>query len=221
MSRKKVVKSAAKKNRKTKQATKTPTKANALLKLELDFSEAPAKIATQLTKEIAAHKQKENKLNTTLTKITKQIAKIEKTIVAAKKQRTATGRKQLTAAKKALNDTKKDYSLSNAALKDTAKQIAATELKLARISALTKSLKAFDKDWAKQAKKLKAVAKTKAAKASAKAKGKGKTKAKSTKRRTTAKKAVTTLTMIEQPDFDNIGNTTDESQHDDMRQVNS
>lgn len=216
MSRKKVVKSAARKKQTSKQATKSP--ANALLKMEMDFSQAPAKLAEQLTKEIAALKQKENKLSTTLTKIQAQANKLEKNMAAAKKLGTAAGKKQLLAAKKALNDTKKDYSLSNAALKDTAKAIADAALKLARANALAKHLKAFEKEWAKQAKALKDKAKATAAK---KPKSKAKAKAKTTTRRKAAQAAAPALTVIEQPEFNSYEDAADEAQYDDAKQANS
>jgi hypothetical protein len=212
MSRKKVVKSAARKKQPSKQVAKNSV--NTVLKLENDFSEAPAKLAEQLTKEIAALKQKESKLTTTITKIQAQINKIEKSIAAGKNAKTAAAKKQLTAAKKVLNDTKKDYALSNAALKETVAALATTEIKLARITALTKALKQFDKDWAKQAKKLKDKAKAKAA-----AKPKAKVKAKAKKAKKAESATAPTLTVIEQPSSDNIDANTDESEFDDVKQA--
>src|SRR3990167_7856171 len=133
MPRKKVLKNAARKKQPSKQAIKNPT--NLLQKIETDFAEAPARIAEQLTKEITALKQKESKLNTTITKIQSQVSKIEKSIAAVKKAAsTASGRKQLVAAKKVLNDTKKDYAISIATLKETVKSLADAEIKLARIT---------------------------------------------------------------------------------------
>lgn len=212
MSRKKVVKSAARKKQPSKQVAKNSV--NTLLKLENDFSEAPAKLAEQLTKEIAALKQKETKLNTTISKIHAQISKIEKTIAAGKNAKTASAKKQLVAAKKVLNDTKKDYSLSNAALKETTAAVAAAELKLARITALSKALKLFEKEWAKQAKALKDKAKAKAAN---KPKAKAKTKAK--KANKAAKAAAPTLTVIEPATSDNIDANVEESEFDDVKQA--
>ena len=203
MSRKKVVKTAARKKQPSKQATKSP--ASNLSRVESEFSAAPAKIAEQLAKDITALKQKENKLTTTLTKIQAQVSKITKTIAAAKKPATAAGKKQLVAAKKALNDTKKDHALSNAALKEVTAARVEAEIKLARVTALAKHLKEFDKVWAKQAKVLKDKAK---AKAQPKAKGKSKAKKSATR---TAKAQPPALTVIEQPDFDSAA---DDAQFD-------
>ena len=208
MSRKKVVKSAARKKQPSKQVAKNSV--NTLLKLENDFSEAPAKLAEQLTKEIAALQQKETKLNTTITKIQAQINKFEKSIAAGKNAKTSAGKKQLVAAKKVLNDTKKDYSLSNAALKETAAALAAAAIKLARITALAKALRLFEKEWAKQAKALKDKAKAKAA---------GKPKAKAKKGKKATKAATPTLTVIEQATSDNIDANADESDFDDVKQA--
>lgn len=221
MPRNKVVKSAARKKQPSKQASKTP--ANQLQKLENDFSATPAKLAEQLTKEIAALKQKENKLATTLKKIQTQASKIKKSIVAAKKLSTASGRKQLAAAKKALNDTKKDYALSNAALKETTAAVAQAEINLAKCYALAKLLKAFNKDWAKQARKLKAKAKTARQSKSAKPKAKAKAKTKATSRRKasgTKADAVPALSVVEQDNFDNFDHSADENtQLDDVKQA--
>lgn len=214
MPRKKVVKNAARKKQPSKQATKNP--ANLLQKIENDFAEAPARIAEQLSKEITALKQKESKLNTTIAKIQTQVSKIEKSIAAAKNASTAAGRKQLAAAKKVLNDTKKDHSISIAALKDTVKSLADAEIRLARIYALAKHLKQFDKDWAKQAKKLKDKEKAKAA-----TKKKVKVAAKSRAKIKAAPQPIEriqppTLTVIEQPDFDS---SVEESEFDDAKQA--
>jgi hypothetical protein len=217
MPRKKIVKSAARKNQSSKQATKAP--ANTLLRMEKEFSEAPAKFAEQLTKEITALKQKENKLNTTLTKIQVQVSKIEKSIAAAKKPASAAGKKQLLAAKKALNDTKKDYALSNTALKETTTALTDAEIRLARVTALAKCLKGFEKDWAQQAKKLKDNAKAKAA---GKSKPKATTKTRAGTRRTGKNQPQQpALTVIEQTSFDSFDNAADETQLDEAKQANS
>jgi DNA-binding FrmR family transcriptional regulator len=230
MPRKKVVKSAARKSQPSKQASKP---VNTLQKLETEFSAAPAKLAEQIKKEIAALKQQEAKLNVTLNKIQGQAVKIEKAIAATQKLSTAAGRKQLAAAKKALNDTKKDLALSNTALKANANAIIDAEIKLARYTELAKLLKKFAKDFAAQAKKLKdkAVAAEKA-KAAAKAKP-GKTKATKTKTtkakpkakvkaksKSTAETASPVLTVVDQADFNSYNHTTDEeSQLDDVKQA--
>ncbi len=210
MSRKKVVKTAARKKQPTKQAAKSP--ASNLSRVESEFSAAPAKIAEQLAKDITALKQKENKLTTTLTKIQAQVSKITKTIAAAKKPATAAAKKQLLAAKKALNDTKKDYALSNAALKEVTAARADAELKFARVTALAKHLKEFDKIWAKQAKVLKD-------KAKAKAQPKAKTKSKARTAAKTAKAQPPALTVIEQPDFDSAAD--EAADFDDAKQATS
>lgn len=224
MPRKKVVKSAARKKQPSKQVTKNSI--SPLQKLEKDFSEAPVKFAEQLTKEIVALKQKETKLNTTISKIQSQVTKIEKSIAVAQKAKTAAGKKQVAAAKKVLNDTKKDYSLSIAALKETTNSLVAAELRLARNAALIKALKQFDKDWAAHAKKLKEKAKAvEKAKAEAKAKTAAKANAKKAKASKpkaraaaapVAEKAPPALTVIEQPDFDS---TADESEFDEVKQA--
>lgn len=215
MPRKKVVKSAARKKQPSKQANKTP--ANTLTRIEAEFSETPARLADQYKKEIAALQQKENKLNTTLAKIAAQAKKIEKAIAAAKKPSSSAAKKQLLAAKKALNDTKKDYALSNVALKETTNAIASAERGLAKAAALAKHLKAFEKDWNKQAKELK-----NKAKASASAKSKTKSKAK-TRRISRSEKGVApssqpALTVVEQAPHDSYDDS-DDSQLDDAKQA--
>lgn len=214
MPRKKVVKRAARKKQQSKQATKNLM--SPLQKIEKDFSEAPARLTVQLTKEVAALKQKEAKLNTTITKIQSQISKIEKSITVAKRTKTATGKRQLAAVKKALNDTKKDYALSIAALKETRKSLADAEISLARIIALVKAMKQFDKTWANQAKLLKEKAKSKGTK-KPKAKKTAKPKAKSGFAAPTVEKLQPpALTVIEQPDYDS---SADEAELDDAKQA--
>lgn len=229
MPRKKVVKSAARKKQPSKQTTKTP--ASSLQKIENDFSQAPAKLVDQLKKDIAALKQNEYKLATTLSKIQAQADKLVKTIASAQKIKTSAARKQLQAAKKALNNTKKDYSITNTALTKVVNELIDAEVSLARAEALAKLLKQFAKDWPQQAKKLKdkakqAVAKAKAqAEAKAKAAAKAKAKPKAKAKRKVAPKAVETsaapaLSVIEQPQYNNFDQSADEStQFDDIKEA--
>ena len=214
MPRKKVVKRAARKKQPSKQATKnsfTP-----LQKIETDFSEAPARLTEQLTKEVTTLKQKEAKLNTTINKLKSQVSKIEKSVTAAKRTKTKMGKRQLAAAKKALNDTKKDHTLSISALKETIKAVLDAEIRLAKILALTKAMKQFDKSWAKQAKALKQKAKSKDTK-KPKTKKTVKPKAKSVFVAPAAGKSQPpALTVIEQPDFDS---SVEEAELDDVKQA--
>lgn len=217
MPRKKAAKSAARKKQSTRQV-KNPV--SNLQKLENDFSAAIAKLAEQLIREVVSLKSKENKLNTALTKIQAQIKKIEKSIIAAASVKTSAGRKQLAAAKKVLNDTKKDQALSIAALKETTLAIADAEARSARSTALAKALRQFDKDWAKEVKKLKDKAKAKAnaeAKAKkAKAASKRKAKARPATRHEVERTQPPALTVIEQPNFEN---TVEEAEFEDLKQV--
>lgn len=82
--------------------------------------------------------------------------------------------------------------------------------------ALAKHLKEFDKNWAKQAKKLKD-----AATAKAKAANKPKAKRKSRTSVTRGEASQPALTVIEQPDFETFDNSVEESEFDDAKQAKS
>lgn len=228
MPRKKVVKSAARKKQSTKQTAKSSS-STSLQKIENDFHDAPAKLIDQLNKDIAALQQKENKLATTLSKIQAQADKLTKTIASTQKLKTAAARKQVQAAKKALNSTKKDYAITNAALKTVANQLIEMQISLLKAESLAKLLKHFAKDWPKQVKKLKDKAKQQAAaraKTEAKAKNKAKAKKVKSKRKTSSASGQSgtapTLTVIEQPAQSHFDTSTDEaSEFDDVNEATS
>lgn len=207
--------------------------ANATPRLENDFFAAPAKLAEQLSKDAAQLQSKQKKLADTVAKIQNQASKIEKSIAAAKKPTSASAKKQLLAAKKALNDTKKDYALSINALKAATQAVDDNALAHARAIALAKYLKNFDKEWAKQAKKIKDAARAKAAAAAkARAKAAAKAKAANKSRKKTKAKVKSTkpqiennpapaFTVIEQPQFDSYDIASDDSRLDETNKVAS
>lgn len=142
-----------------------------LQKLEKDFLDAPAKIATQLKKEIAAHKQKELKLKNAAIKAKAQLKNAETRIQAAAKLKgTAAGKKQINRAKKAHNMMQKSHMEANKQLQDASLIVEAFLLKQAKLSAWQKNLNQFEKEWARQAKLMKAKANAQAAKVKSKAK---------------------------------------------------
>jgi hypothetical protein len=132
-------------------------------KMEKDFIEAPAKLAAPLDKEIASLKQKENKVKTALHKIKAQLKNWESRIKAATKAKgTSAGKKQLSVAKKAYRETIQTQAELNKELKLTLQLLETATNKQAKFYALSKLLKQFDKEWARNARKAKASKKVKA-----------------------------------------------------------
>lgn len=125
--------------------------------MEKDFSQAPAQLAAHISKEIAAHKQQQNKLKNALEKTKAQAKTSEKRMKSMKGNK-----KQLTAAKKAHAEVIKTQTGLTKQLQDVAHSLESFSAAQAKTVALRKALAQFDKDWAKNVKKLEAKAKAKA-----------------------------------------------------------
>jgi chromosome segregation ATPase len=124
--------------------------------LEKDFSAFPAKLTSEINKELSVLKKKENELKKAVAQTASQLKSTESRIKSAgKAKQTATGKKQLAAAKKALQEATKIHRALVSELNSLAKPIADHTTKLAKLTAMRKTLAQFDKDWAKKAKTLK------------------------------------------------------------------
>lgn len=145
--------------------------------IEKDFSEVPARLASFLKKEIAAHQQKEAKLKNAANKIQVQLKNADQRVkAAAKAKATAAGKKQLNIAKKTYSDIQKSHQETNKQLQDADKTLGIFSLRLSKLTAWNKNQSQFEKEWAKQLKQLKAKAQAKVQAAKAKAKSKMKAK---------------------------------------------
>jgi predicted nucleic acid-binding Zn-ribbon protein len=134
-----------------------------LKKMEKDFHDTPAQLSAQLNKEISVLKQKENKLKSALNKSKAQVAQAEKKIkAAAKNKSTSAGKKQWLAAKKNHSQLMKSHIDLNKQHQEIFKSIETATTSQSKYAALRKHLSQFEKDWAKQVKKLKLKAKAKA-----------------------------------------------------------
>lgn len=187
MARNKTAKRTVKRNK-----TATHPALNMTHKIEMELHGIPAKLATQLDKEIATLKQKEAKLKQALLKLKSQLKNWESKIKSAgSAKHTASGKKQLNAAKKAHGQAVKERTNLTKTLEQTTQTLQAIVNKQAKFTALAKLLKQFDKDWVKKAKATKQTKKAK------------------TKRATTAKPKSMPDTIIEQqPHFDSVESTT-------------
>lgn len=118
--------------RKTK-ASSTSNKQSSVQLMEREWRQIPIKMASQLNKEISAHKQIESKLKLAIDKITKQlkVAKAKNQLIKAKKS-------HLQLSKQLQETTKIRTALSN---------------KQSKMLALRKQLSHFEKDWQKNANK--------------------------------------------------------------------
>jgi phage shock protein A len=128
MSRRKTKKPSAKRNQ--------SKSSNAPQAVEKDFLNAPAKLAAQLSKDLAAHKQAEAKLKAAVAKL------------KASSQKNKTGAKAAAA--------KKSLAALTKQLQEVARSLNDVNGKLAKMNAIRKLLTQFEKDWAKKAKAVKA-----------------------------------------------------------------
>lgn len=157
-------------NKTGKRTAKRQVKVNTLVtvqKLEKDFMGIPAKLAAQLNKEVNALKQKENKLKNAASKAKAQLKNSDARVKAASKMKTAAGKKQLNAAKKAHSETVKAHAALNSQLQEATQSLESVVQKQAKFSSLSKHLNQFEKEWAKNSKKMKARKKVKARKVKA------------------------------------------------------
>ncbi len=182
----------------TKRAAAPTSLANAQ-KMEKDFIDVPAKLASQLTKEINSLKQKEAKLKAALNKAKAQTKASEGKIKkASKANKSATGKKQLAVAKKThANKLKIENGLNNQ-LDETSNLLNTILSKQAKFIMIGKLLNQFEKEWSKGAKK------SKTAKASVK--------------KTTKKKKVTAK---EQSPTEAMDTPANEVRHDEVTEITS
>jgi len=136
---------------------------SAISKMEKDFLNTPKLLAAQLKKETISLKQKDNKLKQAINKIKIQVRDLEKKVLSvASKKINATSKKQLALAKKRFNQSVNEQNKlikESDKLKESFGLIADTQSKL---TAMSKQLNQFQKDWSTQsintstAKKIKA-----------------------------------------------------------------
>lgn len=125
-------------------------------RMEQDFAGVPAKLIAQLNKEITSLKQKENKLKTAHNKTKADVKNWEVRIkVASKANKTATVKKQLIAAKKAYTQANKTQTGLNKELQQASLSLETLLNKQAKLTALSKLLNQFEKDWTRNLKKAK------------------------------------------------------------------
>lgn len=198
----------------TKRVASKPTTANntfaTVQKMEKDFLKVPGQLASSLTREVSSLKQKEAKLKAAGQKLKAQIKTAETRMKAANKNKnTATGKKQFSAAKKMHAESVKSQSGVNKDLQETVKSLENVGLAQTRLLALHKHLTQFEKEWAKQAKQLKA-------KALAKAKAKPK---KSKNKRSAAAPAQTPMMEDHQPETRSFDSAYEEIQQDENIEI--
>lgn len=159
-----------------RQSTKVNT-ATSVQKMEKDWMETPSKLAKQLDKEISAQQKQEKKLAKAVSKLAKSMQKSEARIAKAEKN------KNPSMAKKKIKAAQKEFSANNKIFADLTKQLdavsqttAATVAKQAKLTALTKHISQFEKEWNKAAKTEKANAKPQKVKATSKGKASNKRK---------------------------------------------
>lgn len=141
------------KKRLAKRVNKQVNSAATISQLDKDFSTLPAKLASEINKELSALKKKESELKKAVAQTTSELKATESHIkTAAKSQQTAKGKKQLASAKKALKEASNIHRALVSELNSIAKTIASHTSKLAKLTALRKTLAQFDKDWTKKAK---------------------------------------------------------------------
>lgn len=166
-------------NKAKRKATKTTTSAKN--NLEKMFSEIPAKLAIQFSKEVDGLRKVESKIKANLAKLKLQASKAKNRVKA--------------------NSIAKAIATTTKQLEQTASSLAEAIQKNARVVALRKHLAAFEKDWAS---KLKAM-KSKAASTTAKSK---KSKA---KKSTAKKSTANVITLTQAPmDSDNTSENTEQ-----------
>jgi hypothetical protein len=164
-----------------KRTNKRQTVSNILVsvqKMEIDFMQAPSKLAAKLDKEINAHKKQEKKLTKVLNKITSQMNSAEARLEAAdgKANFTRAGKKRLKAVKKMYSAALEAHTQASKQLQTVADTVASLLDKQSKFVALDKCLSIFDKEWVKAAKNAKVKAKPQAKPQAKKTKAKFKTK---------------------------------------------
>jgi septal ring factor EnvC (AmiA/AmiB activator) len=152
-------------NKTAKRTNKSQTMSNILVsvqKMEKDFIQTPSRLAAQLSKEVNAHKQQENKLKNALNKIKSTLKNAETRVKSAiKVKHTSTGKKQFKIAKKVQGEAVKLHNDLNKQLQAISKALESLLNKHAKLSALGKHVRQFDKEWSKASKKTKVKAKAK------------------------------------------------------------
>jgi len=153
-----------------KRTAKPAQSAANLPQLERDFSTMPAKLASEMNKELSALKKQESGLKKAVAQTSSELKATESRIkAAAKAKKSVSSKKQLAAAKKALQEATKIHRALITELANVSKAIAALISRSEKLEAMRKALAQFEKDWAKKAKKAAKSAKiAKAAKVKAK-----------------------------------------------------
>lgn len=158
-------------NKSTKRTAKRQTANNILsnvIKMEKDLLATPAKLATQLDKEINAQKQKENKSIKALNKIKAAVANAEARSKDAQSKTTPTAKKQFKKFKKAYAVAIKMQAIADKQHQDISITLESLINKQSKLIEMNKYLNQFEKEWSKNSKKMHA--KPKASKKSAKVK---------------------------------------------------
>lgn len=132
-------------------------------KTEMDFITVPAKLTARLDKEITSLQKKESKLKKAHNKTKVQIKAWEVRIkAAAKAKNSVAAKKQLKSAKKARAEANKTQMGLSKELSQIVQLLEAANNKQAKFNAVSKLLNQFEKEWARNSKKAKAVNKAKA-----------------------------------------------------------
>lgn len=119
--------------------------------LEKEFMGIPGKFASQVKKEIAAHKQKGNKLKAAWMKSKKAVKAAEARIKAASKNGSSnTSKKMLVAAKKVHGKATDTFNKLDKQMTEVNSVVDTLKTKHAKLAALSQCLIQFNKDWAKQ-----------------------------------------------------------------------
>lgn len=195
-------------NKTAKRSSKRGTVKNSMSHyqtIEKEFMGIPGKFASQVKKDIQTHKQKENKLKAAWNKSKKAVKTAETRVKAATKNKTTVaGKKTWNTSKKAYAEAVSHHSGLKKQMTEMSDVVGTLVAKHAKLSALSKNLTQFNRDWTKQAKTALATKATK------------KTK---TKRKTRTVKSQTTTTSPQQHDQyetpenvygeENVGETTE------------
>lgn len=124
-------------------------------KIQQALFKVPAKLITELHKEIKNHRKKEVKLKSAINKLRAELNKSESRVrTASDKVDTSVGKKKFKKAKTSHNKFIKIHSELNKDLQKNSDSLESLETNQAKLVALHKHLNQFEKDWAKNAKKL-------------------------------------------------------------------
>lgn len=124
--------------------------------MEKDFVKTPARLAGQLKKEITALKTKENKLKQALGKVNMNVKMSEKKLEdASSKRDTVALRKKYMKLKKSYHAYMKEHARLDKELQSATKSLNTLITHQAKLTALNKYIKQFDKEWLNKSKGIK------------------------------------------------------------------